>query len=121
VVKLGAIGGTQALQLEQSRLFTPGSVAVISSSGGMVNEVIRTVATSGHALSFSLALGGERFPMLTPEEAFLAAESDPNTQAIAYFGELGGDDEYVLVDLLMSGRITTPTPPLPTRTLLTPS
>jgi ATP citrate (pro-S)-lyase len=108
VVKLGAIGGTQALQLEQSRLFTPGSVAVVSSSGGMVNEVIRTVATTGHALSFSLALGGERFPVLTPEDAFLAAEADDQTQAIAYFGELGGDDEYVLVDLMKAGRITKP-------------
>jgi ATP citrate (pro-S)-lyase len=107
-LKLGAIGGTQALQLEQSRLFTPGSIAVISSSGGMVNEVIRTVATTGHALSFSLAIGGERFPVLTPEEAFLAAEADPSTLAIAYFGELGGDDEYVLVDLMRAGRITKP-------------
>ncbi|HEY2003566.1 MAG TPA: citrate/2-methylcitrate synthase [Candidatus Saccharimonadia bacterium] len=108
VLKLGAIGGTQAHQLEQSRLFTSGSVAVISSSGGMVNEVIRTVASTGHALSFSLALGGERFPMVTPEEAFLAAEADPETRAIAYFGELGGDDEYVLADLLQSGRVTKP-------------
>jgi ATP citrate (pro-S)-lyase len=108
VMKLGAIGGTQALQLEQSRLFNPGSVAVVSSSGGMVNEVIRAVATSGHSLSFSLALGGERFPLTTPEDAFLAAEADPQTQAIAYFGELGGDDEYVLVELMKAGRITKP-------------
>jgi succinyl-CoA synthetase alpha subunit len=108
VVKLGAIGGTQASQLEQSRLFTPGSVAVVSSSGGMVNEIIRTVSTTGHALSFALAIGGERFPELTPEEAFLAAESDPNTRAIAYFGELGGDDEYVLADLMTAGRLTKP-------------
>ena len=108
VFKLGAIGGTQASQLEQSRLFTPGSVAVISSSGGMVNEIIRTVASTGHALSFSLALGGERYPALTPEQAFLAAEADPGTQSVAYFGELGGDDEYLLADLLRSGRVTKP-------------
>ena len=76
VFKLGAIGGTQAVQLGQSKLFTPGSVAVISSSGGMVNEVIRTVASSGHSLSFSLALGGERFPMVTPQVAFQAAQDD---------------------------------------------
>jgi ATP citrate (pro-S)-lyase len=108
LLKLGAIGGVQISQLEQSRLFTPGSIAVISSSGGMVNEIIRTVANSEHALSFSLALGGERFPTVTPEEAFLAAEADPKTKAIAYFGELGGTDEYVLVDLIASGKVTKP-------------
>ncbi len=108
LLKLGAIGGVQISQLEQSRLFTPGSVAVISSSGGMVNEIIRTVAGSEHALSFSMALGGERFPMLTPEQAFLAAESDPKTKTIAYFGELGGTDEYVLVDLMAAGTVTKP-------------
>jgi ATP citrate (pro-S)-lyase len=108
VVKLGAIGGTQATQLNQSRLFTLGSVAVISSSGGMVNEIIRTVAGSGHALSFSLALGGERFPMVTPQVAFQAAEDDPNTKVIAYFGELGGQDEYVIVDMIKAGQISKP-------------
>lgn len=108
VVKLGAIGGVQIAQLEQSKLLTSGSVAVISSSGGMVNEIIRAVATSGHALSFSLALGGERFPLLTPESAFLAAEQDPDTKVICYFGELGGTDEYVLVDLMEKGLVTKP-------------
>ncbi|HUD11359.1 MAG TPA: citrate/2-methylcitrate synthase [Candidatus Saccharimonadia bacterium] len=108
VMKLGAIGGTQAAQLIQSQLFTPGSVAVISSSGGMVNEIIRTVASSGHSLSFSLALGGERFPMVTPQMAFQAAQDDPDTSVIAYFGELGGQDEYLLVDMLKSGTVTKP-------------
>jgi ATP citrate (pro-S)-lyase len=108
ILKLGAIGGTQASQLNQSRLFTPGSVAVISSSGGMVNEIIRTVASSGQSLSFSLALGGERFPLVSPQVAFQAAEDDPQTQTIAYFGELGGQDEYVIVDMLKSGQISKP-------------
>jgi ATP citrate (pro-S)-lyase len=107
-LKLGAIGGVQARQLEQSRLFEPGSVAVVSSSGGMVNEIIRTVANAGHHLSFSLALGGERFPMLTPADVFLAAQADPDTKTIVYFGELGGGDEYLLVDLIKAQKVTKP-------------
>jgi succinyl-CoA synthetase alpha subunit len=108
LLKLGAIGGVQARQLEQSHLFTPGSVAVVSSSGGMVNEIIRTVTSNGFALSFSLAVGGERFPLMTPEMAFLAAQNDPKTKAIVYFGELGGQDEYVLVELIKQKRVTKP-------------
>lgn len=108
VVKLGAIGGVQAPQLVKSKLFTAGSVAVVSSSGGMVSEIIRMVATTGHALSFSLALGGERFPLVSPQEVFAAAEADPETSAIVYFGELGGHDEYELAEMMTNGSITKP-------------
>ena len=108
VIKLGAIGGVQAPQLVKSRLFTPGSVAVVSSSGGMVSEIIRMVATSGHALSFSLALGGERFPLSSPQDVFAAAEADPATTSIVYFGELGGHDEYELAEMISSGAVTKP-------------
>jgi succinyl-CoA synthetase alpha subunit len=107
-VKLGAIGGVDARQLEQARLFMPGKVAVVSSSGGMVNEVIQTVARSGNTLSFGTALGGERFPMSAPIDVFAAAQADPETEAVVYFGELGGRDEYVLVDQLKSGALTKP-------------
>ncbi len=108
VVKLGPIGGVQAPQLVKSKLFTPGSVAVVSSSGGMVSEIIRMVATSGHALSFSLAIGGERFPLSSPQEVFAAAQADPETKAIVYFGELGGLDEYDLAEMIASGAVTKP-------------
>lgn len=107
-LKLGAIGGTQAVQLQASNLFADGQVAVISSSGGMVNEIIRLVANSGYGLSFALAIGGERFPITTPREAMLAAQNDPNTKAIAYFGELGGGDEYELAEMLETKQITKP-------------
>ena len=107
-LKLGAIGGTQASQLQASNLFANGQVAVISSSGGMVNEIIRQVANSGFGLSFALAIGGERFPITTPKEAMLAAEHDPNTKAVAYFGELGGTDEYDLVELLETKQLNKP-------------
>jgi len=108
VVKLGPIGGVQAPQLVDSKLFTPGTVAVVSSSGGMVSEIIRMVATTGHALSFSLALGGERFPMSSPQEVFAAAEADSDTKSIVYFGELGGRDEYELAEMISSGAVTKP-------------
>lgn len=100
VLKLGAIGGVDATQITDSNLMTQGSVAVFSASGGMTNEIIRVVAQAGHALSFALAFGGERFPCTTPRDAFEAAIADPNTRAIVYFGELGGQDEYGIAKLL---------------------
>lgn len=106
VLKLGAIGGVDVKQLVAARLFEPGSVAVLSASGGMTNEIINTVIQYGKRISFSLSFGGERFPLTTPKEALLAAENDPQTKTIVYFGELGGTDELAIAELIKSKQIT---------------
>ena len=107
-LKLGAIGGTHYPQLVSARIFAPGDTAVVSTSGGMVNELIHIVTGSGRGVSFALALGGDRYPVTTPAEAFLLAESDPRTKQIVYFGELGGEDEYDLAELISNGQVTKP-------------
>lgn len=105
-LKLGAIGGTQHVQLSNRGLLSAGRVAVISTSGGMVNELIHTVIETGHGVSFAIALGGDLYPSTSPAEAFLLAEADPNTERIVYFGELGGTDEYEIASLVDKKQIT---------------
>jgi ATP citrate (pro-S)-lyase len=107
-LKLGAIGGTQHQQITAAHILQPGDTAVISTSGGMVNELIHTVTGSGRGISFGLALGGDRFPATSPAAAFLLAEADTQTRQIVYFGELGGDDEYEIARLLQAGAVTKP-------------
>lgn len=107
-LKLGAIGGVDHRQITTSRLHQRGSIAVMSSSGGMTNELITIAANSGAGISFAVSFGGERFPLLKPVEAMLAAEADPLTKAIIYFGELGGDDEYQIAQALHEKKITKP-------------
>jgi ATP citrate (pro-S)-lyase len=106
VLKLGAIGGTQHPQLVSARIFEGGDTAVISTSGGMVNELIHAVTGSGLRVSFGIALGGDRFPVTSPAKAFLLAQRDPATERIVYFGELGGRDEYEIAQLVADGTIT---------------
>jgi succinyl-CoA synthetase alpha subunit/citrate synthase len=108
VLKLGPIGGTQPSQLTHAALYAPGTVAVVSVSGGVTNELIHTVATSRHQLSFAASVGGERFTIATPAELLLAAQNDPATRQIVYFGELGGSDEYDIAALVEAGKITKP-------------
>lgn len=107
-LKLGAVGGTDWRQLIASKLYAPGSVAILSASGGMINELIRIVATTGNGCSFALTLGGDRFPITSPKEALLAAEADPLTKTILYYGELGGYDEYEMIELIKAGKIKNP-------------
>ncbi|MDR3570812.1 MAG: citrate/2-methylcitrate synthase [Candidatus Pacebacteria bacterium] len=107
-LKLGAIGGTDAAMLEASKLATEGTIAVVSTSGGMTNELIRAVANAGKRLSFAISIGGDRFPVTSLSEVLLLAQSDSKTKAIVYFGELGGVDEYEIVELIEKKKLTKP-------------
>ncbi len=105
-LKLGVIGGVDARQFLQSNLLQVGDIAVLSASGGMTGELMNVVAQSGRHLSFALSFGGDRFPVLTPKDAFLTAEADSQTSTIIYYGELGGYDEYEIIELLKNKKIT---------------
>lgn len=107
-LKLGAIGGTDASMLSASKLATRGSVAVVSTSGGMTNELIRDVALAGKRVSFSISIGGDRFPVTALTDVLMYAQNDAATKAICYFGELGGTDEYEIVELVKSRKLTKP-------------
>jgi len=107
-MKLGAIGGIKYPQLVAAGIFAPGHTAVVSTSGGMVNELIHTVTKAGHGVSFGIALGGDRYPVTSPAQAFLLAEADSATEQIVYFGELGGEDEYEIADLISDGKVNKP-------------
>ena len=107
-LKLGAIGGTDPVQLSASHLGTAGAIAVVSTSGGMTNELIRAVSSAGRRLSFSLSIGGDRFPITSLSDVLMLAQSDPKTSAIVYFGELGGSDEYEIVELIKGKLLTKP-------------
>jgi ATP citrate (pro-S)-lyase len=107
-LKLGPIGGVEPRQLIAAPLHAPGSIAVIGVSGGITNELIHLVTSSGHLVSFAASVGGERFPLAEPADLLLAAEADPATTHIVYFGELGGADEYKIAELMQAGNITKP-------------
>lgn len=106
--KLGAIGGISSDQITSSGLLSSGGVCVLSASGGMVNEIINVVNRTHNRVSFSLSFGGDRFPLLEPVDALMAAQEDEKTQAIVYYGELGGEDEYKLAQLIKVGHIKKP-------------
>lgn len=107
-LKLGAIGGVEIKQMLNPVLYEKGNIAAFSASGGMTNELLNIFAGLNKRVSFALSFGGDRFPITTPKDAFLAAEKDPETTHIVYFGELGGFDEYDLSDMIKKGQIKKP-------------
>ncbi len=107
-LKLGAVGGVDPAQWEKLNITDPGHVAVISGSGGMTGELISLVYQSGHGVSFAVSYGGDRWPICTPQDAFILAQEDPETKIIVYYGELGGEDEYKLKEMIENHTITKP-------------
>lgn len=108
ILKLGAIGGVEIKQMINPVLYEKGNIAAFSASGGMTNELLNIFAGLNKRVSFCLSFGGDRFPITTPKDAFLAAEKDPETTHIVYFGELGGFDEYELAAMIKNGEIKKP-------------
>ena len=106
-LKLGAIGGILGARLAQLGA-NKGSIAVVCSSGGMVNELMYQVVAKGGGISFAACYGGDRFPITSPLQWLFEAQNDPQTKEIVYFGELGGQDEYLLRDAIKAGDITKP-------------
>jgi len=107
VLKLGAIGGISGQQvLELGR--QSGQVAVVCSSGGVVNELIHQIIKTGSGISFAVSYGGDRFPITSALGWLLEAEADPSTKEIVFFGELGGQDEYLIRDAVKAKKITKP-------------
>lgn len=107
-LKLGAIGGISREQLAAGHIMTQGSVAIISTSGGMTNELISAVTAAGRRISFAACIGGDRFSTTSLERLFTTTQDDRQTKAVVYFGELGGIDEYDLVRALASGSLHKP-------------
>ena len=106
ILKLGPIAGVDPTLWESIDITEGGDTAVISASGGMTGELISLVYQSGKKVSFALSYGGDRWPICTPMDAFLLAEGDPHTTQIVYYGELGGTDEYELIELVKQKKVT---------------
>lgn len=103
-VKIGSIGSADLAE----RIFAPGSVGVVSKSGGMTAELSRVLTEAGIGQSTVLGIGGDLLIGYDFEDAALAFEKDEETKAIVIFGEVGGTYEEKLASAIKAGRITKP-------------
>jgi succinyl-CoA synthetase alpha subunit len=105
--KIGNTAGTIENIIE-SKLHRPGSVGFVSKSGGMSNEMYNIIARNTDGLVEGIAIGGDRFPGSTLIDHILRFEANPDVKIIAVLGEVGGMDEYQIVDALNEGKVKKP-------------
>ncbi|KAK8913784.1 ATP-citrate synthase beta chain protein 1 [Platanthera zijinensis] len=105
--KIGDTAGTLD-NIINCKLYRPGSVGFVSKSGGMSNELYNTIARVTNGIYEGIAIGGDVFPGSTLSDHVLRFNNIPQVKLIVVLGELGGRDEYSLVEALKEGKIHKP-------------
>ena len=101
--KCGAIAGGKS-----KIAFTPGSIGVISRSGGMACETSLVLKQAGLGQSTVLGIGADIIMGTTFAELMDEFEQDPEKKGIVLFGEIGGTAEEELAAYLMKKKFTKP-------------
>lgn len=105
--KIGNTGGMLD-NILSSKLYRPGSVAYVSRSGGMSNELNNIIALNTDGVYEGIAIGGDRYPGTTFMDHILRYQDDSAVKMLVLLGEVGGIEEYRLTKAMAEGRVTKP-------------
>lgn len=106
-LKIGNTGGMTD-NILHSKLYRPGSVAYVSRSGGMSNELNNIVSKATNGVYEGVAIGGDRYPGTTFMDHIMRYQADPEVKMIVLLGEVGGVEEYEVCEALKSKRLNKP-------------
>ncbi|BCD68352.1 citrate/2-methylcitrate synthase [Nitratiruptor sp. YY09-18] len=105
--KVANIGGTIE-NIVKSKLHRPGSCGLVTRSGGLFNELSNIIALNADGIADGVAIGGDRFVGSVFIDHLLRMEKDPNVKYMLLLGEVGGREEYKVIEAVKSGQITKP-------------
>uniref|UniRef100_A0AAQ4QE34 ATP-citrate synthase n=1 Tax=Gasterosteus aculeatus aculeatus TaxID=481459 RepID=A0AAQ4QE34_GASAC len=105
--KIGNTGGMLD-NILASKLYRPGSVAYVSRSGGMSNELNNIISRTTDGVFEGVAIGGDRYPGSVFTDHVLRYQDTPGVKMIVVLGEIGGTEEYKIGQAIKQGRITKP-------------
>eukprot|EP00923_Selenidium_pygospionis_P047657 GHVN01082268.1.p1 GENE.GHVN01082268.1~~GHVN01082268.1.p1 ORF type:complete len:1155 (-),score=211.69 GHVN01082268.1:127-3591(-) len=105
--RVGNTGG-RLENIMNSKLYRPGSVGLVTKSGGMLNEVNNILSLTADGTCEGIAVGGDRFPGTTLHDHVLRFQHNDAIKMIVMLGEVGGMLEYEVADAVKEGLITKP-------------
>ncbi|XP_075033046.1 ATP-citrate synthase isoform X1 [Mixophyes fleayi] len=105
--KIGNTGGMLD-NILASKLYRPGSVAYVSRSGGMSNELNNIISRTTDGVYEGVAIGGDRYPGSTFMDHVLRYQDTEGVKMIVVLGEIGGTEEYKICHGIKEGRLTKP-------------
>ena len=105
--KIANIGGTIE-NIINSKLHRCGSCGLVTRSGGLFNEMSNIIAINADGIAEGVAIGGDRFVGSVFIDNLLRMESNPDVKYMILLGEVGGTEEYRVIDAVKSGKIKKP-------------
>jgi succinyl-CoA synthetase alpha subunit len=105
--RIGNSGGTIE-NIINSKLHRKGSIGLVAKSGGMSNEMYNIISSNTNGVFEGIAIGGDRFPGNTLAEHLVRMNQNPEIKLLVCLGEIGGMDEYEIVDALEKKKISKP-------------
>uniref|UniRef100_A0A1W7RAR5 ATP-citrate synthase n=1 Tax=Hadrurus spadix TaxID=141984 RepID=A0A1W7RAR5_9SCOR len=105
--KIGNTGGMMD-NILASKLYRPGSVAYVSRSGGMSNELNNIISRATNGVYEGVAIGGDRYPGTTFMDHLLRYQREADVKMLVLLGEVGGVEEYDVCNALKDGSINKP-------------
>ncbi|KAG8889345.1 citrate synthase [Tulasnella sp. 332] len=105
--RIGNSGGMMD-NIISSKLYRAGSVGYVSKSGGMSNELNNILSLVTNGTYEGIAIGGDRYPGSTFIDHLLRYEADPDCKMLVLLGEVGGVEEYRVIEAVKAGTIKKP-------------
>src|SRR5436190_4223420 len=105
--KIGNTGGMMD-NIVASKLYRKGSVGYVSKSGGMSNELNNIISQTTDGVYEGVAIGGDRYPGTSFIDHLLRYQSEPDCKILLLLGEVGGVEEYRVIEAVKKGQITKP-------------
>ena len=105
--KIANVGGTIE-NIVNSKLHRTGSCGLVTRSGGLFNELSNIIAINADGIAEGVAIGGDRFVGSVFIDNLLRMEQNPEVKYMLLLGEVGGTEEYKVIEAIKSGKITKP-------------
>lgn len=105
--KIANVGGTIE-NIVSSKLHRAGSCGLVTRSGGLFNELSNIIAINADGIAEGVAIGGDRFVGSVFIDNLLRMETNPQVKYMILLGEVGGTEEYKVIEAVKSGKITKP-------------
>ncbi len=90
------------------RMFTPGSVGLMSRSATNCYETVLMLTQAGIGQSTCVGVGGDMIPGSTFMDILPLFEADPETDVIILIGEIGGNEEELVAEYLIKNGMKKP-------------
>jgi ATP-citrate lyase alpha-subunit len=105
--KIANVGGTIS-NIVNSKLHRSGSCGLVTRSGGLFNELSNIISINADGIAEGVAIGGDRFVGSVFIDNLLRMEQNPDVKYMLLLGEVGGIEEYKVIEAIKDGRITKP-------------